>query len=153
MLEKRSSCDPSNHTAFMSLHLVIEPREPALSTAKPDPNQPPQSPFLPREPSQFRFGIMLYVLLSVVAAGVALQLGLAMQVPSFRSEVYAWLGMTAEVVDRETARRSQLFFLLTLYSLPVLFGGVVGLLYSGISYLSKTLATHRQSIDQGFEMD
>ncbi|GAB5405762.1 MAG: hypothetical protein Aurels2KO_39930 [Aureliella sp.] len=96
---------------------------------------------------------MLYVLLSVVAAGVALQLGLAMQVPSFRSEIYAWLGMTAEAVDRESARRSQLYFLLTLYSLPVIFGGVVGLLYSGISYLSKTLATRSRSIDEGFEMD
>lgn len=124
-----------------------------MSTVKSKPSQDTESPFLPREPSSLRFGIMLYVLLSIVAAGVALQLGLAMQVPSFRSEVFAWLGMTAEAVDQETARERQLYFLISIYTLPVLFGGVVGVLYSGVSFLTKFYSQRARSADQGFEMD
>lgn len=124
-----------------------------MSNANSNSAAATESPFLPSQPSSFRFGIMLYVLLSIVAAGVALQIGLAMQVPAFRSEAFAWFGVTAEPVDRGSARRTQLYFLLVLYSLPVIFGGVVGILHSLISRIVKLSASHRQSIDEGFEME
>lgn len=96
---------------------------------------------------------MLYVLLSIVAAGVALQIGMAMQVPAFRSELFAWFGVSTQPVDRESARRMQLYFLLVLYALPVIFGGVVGILHGFLGRLIKITSRRRRTVDEGFEME
>ncbi|HBE66986.1 MAG TPA: hypothetical protein DDW52_02450 [Planctomycetaceae bacterium] len=113
-----------------------------------------ESPFLPATESRLQFGIVLYILLSVVFAGVALLLALAFQVPSIRDEVMAWTGWTPpQTGSIEESRSAQLRFLLALYALPVAFGGIVGLAHAGISWLLRWQAKHQRSADRGFEMD
>lgn len=117
-------------------------------------NQSTESPFLPAAESKLQFGIVLYILLSIVFAGVALLLALAYQVPSIQDEVMAWTGWTPpQTASVEADRSAQLRFLLALYALPVAFGGIVGLAHAGIAWLLRWQAKYERSADRGFEMD
>lgn len=73
------------------------------------------------------------LLLAVVAAGIGCLLWFALQVPAITTELVNglggglgdWLGRSSTAVDTPESRRSQVIFLLLIYSAPLTLGTVV----------------------------
>ena len=115
-------------------------------------NRPVESPFLQQQQVRLSFGTLLILLLMVVAAGVSLLLYWAVHVPAITSEVNAWLGRSAPVVDPKQARRSQLYFALIVYSAPLALGIFVHTLHFAINAIAKQMSQEQED-DEQFRME
>ena len=65
------------------------------------------------------------LLLAIVAAGVGGLLWFAQSVPAVASELSGWFGRPHQAVDTPEGRRSQVIFLLLVYSAPLALGAIV----------------------------
>lgn len=75
----------------------------------------------------------MLLMLMAVAVGGAMLLYLALRVPAFSAEIYAYLGQTQPPVDVDESRRAHLFFLLYLYAAPL----GLGILLHGLHALTR----------------
>jgi hypothetical protein len=96
-----------------------------------------ESPFGQSQPLRVQFSVTIMLILMVVAGTVVTMFTLAMRVPVFSNELRAYFGMTELRLDAEEARKSQLAFLLFLYSAPLGLGLIVSLLHFGSSWIAR----------------
>lgn len=118
-------------------------------------NQPPKidSPFLQAAPLKLGFGTVMLMLLMVVAAGAALLVWYALQVPAITSELNAWLGRPNPVVDTAEGRRAQVIFLLVVYSAPLALGIMVYTLHYLLAWLNHWSQTRDDADDEPYRME
>jgi hypothetical protein len=111
------------------------------------------SPFLQAAPLKLGFGTVMLMLLTVVAAGAALLVWYALQVPAITSELNAWLGRPNPVVDTAEGRRAQVIFLLVVYSAPLALGIMVYMLHYFLAWLNRWSQTREDADDEPFRME
>ncbi|MCA9195215.1 MAG: hypothetical protein KDB03_25765 [Planctomycetales bacterium] len=93
-------------------------------------SEKPQSPFLERGSVRLKFGTLLILLITTLAAAMVTLFMLASRIPAFTAEWNAWLGRsTVPKTDLDTVRKSQLAFVLCLYCAPLAMGMFVYLLH------------------------
>lgn len=90
-------------------------------------NQPPEleTPLLQAPRVRLSVGAVRLILLAVVGAGVACLVWYALQVPAIASELGGWLGRPTDAADTPEGRRSQVIFLLLVYSAPLTLGALL----------------------------
>lgn len=105
-------------------------------------NQPPEldAPVLQASPVRLSVGTVRLLLLAVVVAGIGCLVWYALQVPAIASEVGDWLGRPTTAVDTPEGRRSQVIFLLLVYSSPLALGALI----YAVNYLLAGLARWRE---------
>lgn len=110
-----------------------------LRRGKDSMKQPPESdaPHLQVPRVGLSVGAVRSLLLAVVGGGIGCLVWYALQVPAIASEVVGWLGRpTTAAVDTPEGRRSQVIFLLLVYSSPLALGALLyaaNYLWSGFS--------------------
>ena len=90
-------------------------------------DQPPEinSPLLQAPPTRLSVKTVRLLLIAVVGAGIGCLIWYALQVPAIASELDHWLGRPVNAADTPEGRRTQVIFLLLVYSAPLALGALV----------------------------
>lgn len=118
-----------------------------------NPHSKVDSPFLQAAPVTMGFGTVMIMLLTVVAAVVALLIWYALQVPAIASELNAWSGRPNPVSDTAEGRRAHVTFLLVVYSAPLALGIMVYVLNNVLAWINRRSQALDAVDDEAFRME